>query len=222
MQSADLIRRLHRRTRTGLIAFCLLSSAFLSCAQTQVAAPPLLAPSPSPFDSLRLDITRATQRPGVQRGTWGIVVHSVDRDERLFELQPHALLVPASLAKLATVATAADAAGWDYRFETAVKTLGSIRDGVLQGDLLIVGSGDPTIGGRAGDDFSAWVAALQAAGIRRVTGRVIGDDDAIEDARPQLAWAWDDLGYTGGALFGALNYGENRMVVTITPGAGPG
>ena len=100
-----LIRRLHRRTRTGLIAFCLLSSAFLSCAQTQVAAPPLLAPSPSPFDSLRLDITRATQRPGVQRGTWGIVVHSVDRDERLFELQPHALLVPASLAKLATVAT---------------------------------------------------------------------------------------------------------------------
>ena len=61
--------------------------------------------------------------------------------------------------------------------------------------------------------------ALKALGIRRIDGRIIGDDDAIEEPRPQLAWAWDDLGYTTGAIFGALNLAENRMTVTVTPGA---
>jgi D-alanyl-D-alanine carboxypeptidase/D-alanyl-D-alanine-endopeptidase (penicillin-binding protein 4) len=151
-----------------------------------------------------------------------VVVQSLDRDERLFELQPRTLLVPASVAKLAAVATAAEAVGWDYRYETTLKATGPIVDGVLSGDLLVIGSGDPTIGGRAGEDFSSWINALQARGIRRIDGRIIGDDDAIEEPRPQLAWAWDDLGYPGGALFGALNYAENRMTVTLTPGPGPG
>jgi serine-type D-Ala-D-Ala carboxypeptidase/endopeptidase (penicillin-binding protein 4) len=201
-----------------LLAFCILHSALLSCSK----ASPATTPSLSPVEQLRRDITQATQAPGVQRGVWGIVVHSLDRNERLFELNPRTLLVPASIAKLAAVATAAEAVGWDYRFETTLRATGPINDGVLTGDLLIVGSGDPTIGGRAGEDLSGWVAALKAAGIRRIDGRIIGDDDAIEEPRPQLAWAWDDLGYPAGALFGALNFGENRMTVTVTPGLSAG
>jgi D-alanyl-D-alanine carboxypeptidase/D-alanyl-D-alanine-endopeptidase (penicillin-binding protein 4) len=81
--------------------------------------------------------------------------------------------------------------------------------------LLVVGSGDPSIGGRAGDDLSGFVAAVKAAGIRRIEGRIVGDDDAVEEPRPQRAWAWDDLGYTNGAVFGALNLAENRTIVTV-------
>ena len=132
------------------------------------------------------------------------------------------LLVPASVAKLVSVATAADAVGWDYRYTTTLRATGPIADGVLRGDLLVVGSGDPSIGGRAGDDLAAWVEALKAAGIRRIEGRVIGDDDLVDEPRPQLAWAWDDLGYTTGALFGALNLAENRSTVTIAPGPSSG
>jgi D-alanyl-D-alanine carboxypeptidase/D-alanyl-D-alanine-endopeptidase (penicillin-binding protein 4) len=153
---------------------------------------------------------------------WGVVVHSLDRNERLFELQPRTLLVPASVAKIPVLATAAEAVGWDYRFETTLRATGTISNGVLAGDLLAVGAGDPTIGGRAGDDLSSWVEAVNAAGIRRVEGRIIGDDDAMEEPRPQLAWAWDDLGYPAGAIFGALNYAENRMAVTVAPAAMPG
>jgi D-alanyl-D-alanine carboxypeptidase/D-alanyl-D-alanine-endopeptidase (penicillin-binding protein 4) len=130
--------------------------------------------------------------------------------------------VPASVAKLVSVATAADAVGWDYRYTTTLRATGPIADGVLRGDLLVVGSGDPSIGGRAGDDLAAWVEALKAAGIRRIEGRVIGDDDLVDEPRPQLAWAWDDLGYTTGALFGALNLAENRSTVTIAPGPSSG
>ena len=160
--------------------------------------------------------------PGVSRAAWGIAVQSLDRRERLYTLNANTLLVPASVAKLVTVATAADAVGWDYRYTTTVRAAGPIVDGVLRGDLMVSGSGDPSISGRAGDDLSSWVEALKAAGIRRIEGRIIGDDDAIEEPRPQLAWAWDDLGYPTGALFGALNLAENRTTATITPGASSG
>jgi D-alanyl-D-alanine carboxypeptidase/D-alanyl-D-alanine-endopeptidase (penicillin-binding protein 4) len=111
-----------------------------------------------------------------------------------------------------------DAVGWDYRYETVVRASAPIVDGTLEGDLLIVGSGDPSIGGRAGEQLGVWVDALKVQGLRRIDGRVIGDDDAVEEPRPQLAWAWDDLGYTTGALFGALNLAENRMEITVNPG----
>jgi D-alanyl-D-alanine carboxypeptidase/D-alanyl-D-alanine-endopeptidase (penicillin-binding protein 4) len=191
------------------------------CAKTPPSTP-AAARSANPVDQLRQDLSQATRFAGVQRGAWGVVVHSLDRNERLYELNPRTLLVPASVAKLASAATAADAVGWDYRFATTLRATGPVADGVLTGDLLIVGSGDPSIGGRAGDDLSILVDAVKAAGIRRIAGRIIGDDDGIEEPRPQLAWAWDDLGYTTGALFGALNLGENRMTVTVTPGPAAG
>jgi D-alanyl-D-alanine carboxypeptidase/D-alanyl-D-alanine-endopeptidase (penicillin-binding protein 4) len=187
------------------------------------SAPPRRSDSvPVSLTALRSDIVAATQLPGVSRGNWGIVVQSLDRGERLFELNARSLFVPASAAKIISAATAAEAVGWDYRFETALRMTGQIVDGTLSGDLLVVGSGDPSIGGRGGSDLSAFVTAVKSAGIRRIEGRVIGDDDAIEEPRPQLSWAWDDLGYSGGAIFGALNLAENRTIVTITPGLAEG
>jgi D-alanyl-D-alanine carboxypeptidase/D-alanyl-D-alanine-endopeptidase (penicillin-binding protein 4) len=205
------------------LAFCVLYLALLggatACARSSPAVPSSSAGiAVDPLEQLRRDILQTTQRPGVQRAAWAVAVQSLDRHERLVDLHSRTLLVPASIAKLVSVASAADAVGWDYRFETTLRATGPVLDGTLRGDLLIVGSGDPTIGGRGGEDVTAWIQALKAAGIRRIDGRVIGDDDTIEDPRPQLAWAWDDLGYATGALFGALNFGENRMVVVVGPG----
>jgi D-alanyl-D-alanine carboxypeptidase/D-alanyl-D-alanine-endopeptidase (penicillin-binding protein 4) len=157
--------------------------------------------------------------PGVQRATWGIAVHSLARNERLFDVNPQTLMVPASVAKLVSVATAVDAVGWDYRFTTTLRAGGPIESGALRGDLLVVGSGDPAIGGRGGDDFTGWIDALKAAGIHRIDGRIVGIDDSYEEPRPGFAWSWDDLGYSTGAIFGALNLAENRLTVTVTPGA---
>src|SRR5262245_40646293 len=224
MQNATGRQRPARNVARRLLAFCILHFALLSCART---APVVLAARP-PFEStsalsqLRDGILEDTSGPGVRRGVWGIVAYSLDRQVPLFELNAGALLVPASSAKLVSVATAAEAAGWNYRYLTTLRAAGSVVNGVLRGDLLVVGSGDPSIGGPAGDDFSSWTNALKAAGIRRIEGRVIGDDDALEEPRPQQAWAWDDLGYTSGAVFGALNFAENRTSVSISPGSAEG
>ena len=160
--------------------------------------------------------------PGVGRATWGIVVQSLARNERLFGYNAETLMVPASVAKLVSVATAADAVGWDYRFTTTLRASGPIESGALHGDLLIVGSGDPAIGGRGGDDLTTWIDALKTAGIHRIDGRIAGVDDSYEEPRPGFAWSWDDLGYSTGAIFGALNLAENRLTVTINPGARAG
>jgi D-alanyl-D-alanine carboxypeptidase/D-alanyl-D-alanine-endopeptidase (penicillin-binding protein 4) len=149
-------------------------------------------------------------------------VHSLDRDERLYALNADTLLVPASTAKLVSAATAAEAVGWDFTFETTVRAAGAIADGTLRGDLLVVGTGDPSIGGRGGGDLGAWVEALKARGLQRIEGRVVGDDDLVEEPRPALAWAWDDLGYATGAVFGALNFAENRLSVTVEAGPAVG
>lgn len=200
-------------------AFCILNSAFPGCASAP--AKPSGA-STNPLAQLRSGILSDTQRPGVGRASWGIVVDSLDRHDRLIDLNSRTLFVPASVAKLVSVATAAEAVGWDYRYETSLYTTGSVSQGRLFGDLIIVGSGDPSIGGRGGGDLSAFVTAVKAAGFERIEGRIVGDDDALEEPRPQLSWAWDDLGYTTGSLFGALNLGENRTIVTVTPGATAG
>jgi D-alanyl-D-alanine carboxypeptidase/D-alanyl-D-alanine-endopeptidase (penicillin-binding protein 4) len=221
--------RRRSRRQHALSVFCVLHAAFLiSCA----ANAPLAFRSPQAravasvtdaVSALHVDLLALTHTAGVQRGSWGIVVQSLDNEERLFELNPHALLVPASVAKLVSAATAADAVGWNYAWSTQLEAAGEVRDGVLSGDLIVTGGGDPATGGRGGDDaIEAFITALKRAGIRRIDGRVVGDDDALEDGRPAFAWAWDDLGYPSGALYGALNYAENKTLVTIGAGSAAG
>jgi serine-type D-Ala-D-Ala carboxypeptidase/endopeptidase (penicillin-binding protein 4) len=208
----------------AVFAFCILNFALLLTTSGCAKSPPTFpsAPKLDPIQVLRHDVLAAAALPGVQHAAWGIVVHSLDRDERLVDLNPRTLLVPASSAKMVSVASGAEAVGWDFQFQTTLQSSGTISDGVLHGDLIVVGSGDPSIGGRSGNDLGQWIEALKAQGIRRIDGRIIGDDDAIEEPRPALAWTWDDLGYPTGALFGALNFGENRTTVSVAPGATAG
>jgi len=213
-------RHRDRRSTPIALVYGFLVFAGLAVSSCAKSTPALVTrPTLNSIQQLQEDLTAAAKMPGVQRATWGIAVQSVARNERLFDLNPQTLMVPASVTKLVSVATAVDAVGWDYRFTTTLRSAGSIEDGVLRGDLLVVGGGDPAIGGRGGDDFSTWIEALKKGGIHRVDGRVVGIDDAFEEPRPGFAWSWDDLGYSTGAVFGALNLAENRLSVTVTPGA---
>ena len=123
-----------------LCSLSLCASAMLS-AQTApasvVARPPArtAADGAAALAELRQDLQTDMAVPGVTRAVWGVVVHSLDRDERLFELNPQTLLIPASVAKIVSAVSAAETVGWDYTYATTVRAAGPIVGGVLTGDL---------------------------------------------------------------------------------------
>ncbi|HWF85236.1 MAG TPA: D-alanyl-D-alanine carboxypeptidase/D-alanyl-D-alanine-endopeptidase, partial [Vicinamibacterales bacterium] len=89
--------------------------------------------------------------------------------------------------------------------------------------LVVVGSGDPSLtDATAAPVFSAWADALKAAGVRTITGRLVGDDRALGGEALGMGWSWDDLpdGYAAGV--GALQFDENMARLTIVPGSAPG
>jgi len=129
--------------------------------------------------------------------------------------------MPASNMKILTLAAAATALGWDFRFTTRLETTAPIEDGALKGDLYLVGSGDPTINGRdrrADAVLDEWAAALEKAGISRIDGNIVGDGGAFDDHGLGQGWSWDDLQYGYAAPVSALEFNENTAALMITPG----
>lgn len=193
------------------------------------AAPkPAVSPTP-PFElsvfQLQHDIDAILAEPALEQGYWGIVVRSLRADKILYARNPHKLMMPASTLKILTLAAAAETLGWNYVYETRLLRAGAVDRGVLNGDLLVVGSGDPGIverDGMASRLFDAWADQLRAAGIGEIAGRVIGDDNAFDDESLGFGWSWDDLTEGFAAGVSALQYNENRVQVTITPGAAAG
>ena len=178
-----------------------------------------------PTASLSRDLTEIFSTAPASGALWGIRIESLDHPgEPLFALNADHLFVPASNMKLLTVAAAATRLGWDHTFETTVRAttpLGS--DGIVRGDLVVRGGGDPTIGNRStsGRSLSTLADALWQHGVRRVEGRIVGDARAFAHEPLGEGWAWDDLPFSYSAPAGALIYNENDARITIAPGSAP-
>jgi D-alanyl-D-alanine carboxypeptidase/D-alanyl-D-alanine-endopeptidase (penicillin-binding protein 4) len=187
-----------------------------------VSAAPPAAPA---LPALQHDIDTILAAPALDRGYWGVLVKSLKTGETLYSRNPQKLMMPASNMKIVTLAAAAERLGWDYTYETQVLGVGAIDNGVLDGDLVVVGSGDPSLGvadGMAARVFDDWAAQLKARGVRTVRGRVIGDDNAFDDEELGFGWSWDDLPDDYAAGVSALQFNENAARVTVTPGAHAG
>jgi len=149
-------------------------------------------------------------------------VESLSDGRVLYTRNNDKFVVPASNMKLLTMSVAAEKLGWDFRFETKLDAVGTVTDGTLTGDLIVVGGGDPSIDSQnfgAAPLFDEWAAALRAAGIRRIDGRLIGDDNVFDDSTVGPGWAWDYLGDGYAAGSSGLNYNENTAIVRVWPGA---
>ena len=191
---------------------------------------PAVTPQPpagplSGATALQSDLTSIFQAPAFSNAVWGVLVRSLKTGDTLFALNPRTLLMPASNMKVFTMAAAAETLGWDRTFKTMVLATGPIEQGVLKGDLVVVGSGDPSLGGRPATGntiFEAWAAELRAKGISTIQGRIIGDDRAFEPQGLGAGWAWDYLEAGYATPTGALDFNENLVQVTIRPGLSVG
>jgi D-alanyl-D-alanine carboxypeptidase/D-alanyl-D-alanine-endopeptidase (penicillin-binding protein 4) len=201
-----------------------LSALLLLFALSRVAMASSVA---DPEGILRSDLDKIFSSQDFENAQWGVEVFSLDRSEKLYERNPTRLYIPASNVKILTAAVALMRLGPDFRFETRVLRDGQIADGVLKGNLVIVGSGDPSISARlqSGDPFLSfknWAAKLKEMGVRAISGDILGDEDAFGDAVPGYGWEWNDLAQAYGAPVSALQFNENSVVLEIAPGARKG
>lgn len=182
------------------------------------------APSPAIL-RLRSDLTDIIRTPALASTTWGIVIRSLRDNQLLYELDGKKLLTPASNLKIATLAVAAERLGWDFTYETQVLGIGAIDFGFLDGDLVVRGSGDPSLSiadGEAHQVFRTWADRLKALGVRSLSGRIIGDDDEFDDDAYGSGWMWDDMDQAYSAGIGALQFNRGETLVTVTPGPSEG
>jgi serine-type D-Ala-D-Ala carboxypeptidase/endopeptidase (penicillin-binding protein 4) len=138
--------------------------------------------------------------------------------EVLFAHEPDRPMVPASNMKLVTTAAALARLGPEFAHET--RLLGAPPAATLTGDLVVVGEGDPTISRRFDADplLADWAEAVWSAGVRKVTGDIVADDRAFDDARLHPDWDPDDAEHWYGAEVSALSLNDNCLDVTVAGG----
>ncbi len=163
------------------------------------------------------------------RAFWGIRVVSLNTGAELVSLNADRYFVPASNTKLYSTALALLRLGADYRFRTSITSVQPPVNGVLEGDLSIVGGGDPSMSWRTypyqkGPNSQDPLQAIELLadeiaqqGIQRIEGDIIGDDTRWPWAPYPEGWAGDDAMWEYGAPVSALTLNDNAIRITARP-----
>ncbi len=151
---------------------------------------------------------------------WGIHIVNLHSGTVLYSKNADHNFVPASNVKLLTSAAALEQLSPDYRYRTTVYADGPVENGTLKGNLIVRGSGDPTIGGyRQRKDptevFRRWADSLRAQGITHVAGNIVGDDRRFDDTPLGQGWSWSDITYAYAAEIGGLVFNENTVDLRV-------
>lgn len=157
---------------------------------------------------------------------WGVRVEEAG-GRVLYERNAGKGFTPASNMKIFTSAAALDILGADFRYETRLEATGTITaEGRLEGDLVIVGSGDPSLGAWHPDKtrdsrqlLADWVAKIREAGIRSIAGDILGDGRCFTEEALSPNWDYSDLAFWYAAPTSGLAIEENAFRCVIRPGA---
>ena len=196
-----------------------------------------------PSASVRLAVAKFAARAEALLGTgtagkgdWGLLIVDAESGETLYQQNADRYFVPASNMKLFTTALALAKLGPEYRFHTTLETSGQISsEGVLTGDLVLVGRGDPNLSNRKfpyelKEEFDGppekalaeLANALAAKGVEQISGDVIGDDSFFPRERYPNGWEIDDMVWEYGAAISSIVVDDNTVALTLTPGELPG
>ena len=142
-----------------------------------------------------------------------------ERGDTLYAHNPALLMVPASNMKIITSSVALTQLGPDYQFTTTFAAHGTLSNGVLNGDLVVTGRGDPTLSdhmrGSARAAMDTLADSIVAHGVRAITGHIYSGVDNFPGPHVGEGWDWDDLNTSDGAGVDDLlfNEGMSRIVV---------
>lgn len=160
--------------------------------------------------------------PLFQNAVVGIYAEDA-KGECVAQWNPDLPLLTASTMKTITTGAAITILGKDFRYETTVAYTGEIKDTILEGDVWIIGGGDPTLGSTfpgaipIEEIFGAWKGALDSLGIKQINGRIIADDTYLTDEMIPDSWTWGNIGYNYGCGPSGLCFYENTQDFYLSP-----
>ena len=191
----------------------------------------------------RADVERFRQRAeaalsaaGPDKGAWGVLVTDAATGEVLYARNADGYFMPASNAKLFTTALALATLGPDYRVRTTVASSGTVdANGVLNGDLVLIGRGDANLSNRKfpyekkeerdgppEKVLAEFADAVAARGVKEVTGDVVADDSMFQHEKFPSGWLVDDILWSYGAAVSAIAVNDNTFTLDLRPGAHEG
>lgn len=155
--------------------------------------------------------------------SWSICFADAVTGEMIFGHDATRNLASASVMKLYPTSVALSLLGPDYRFSTEIFISGKFnsRRGIVDGDVVIRGNGDPALGSEYfaehyGDVVGQWTKALLAAGIRHVKGGVAAAPSIYDFNPAPSGWSWGNLGQYYGAGVYDINFNDNKYNIFIT------
>ncbi|HSY19839.1 MAG TPA: D-alanyl-D-alanine carboxypeptidase/D-alanyl-D-alanine-endopeptidase [Candidatus Acidoferrales bacterium] len=181
-------------------------------------------PTAHTLEELRAQLAAHTEAPRFSGALWGVKIESLDTGKVLFEVHTNRLMSPASNSKMYPSALALDRFGGDYRIVTPIlATAKPDARGTVHGDLVISGRGDPSWnerhhGTNFWDAFTPFITALTNAGVKRVTGDLVGDTTFFRSPPQGGSWTVDDLESSEGGEISALTLNDNFTTIRVTPG----
>lgn len=158
--------------------------------------------------------------PGLEHAAIGISVKEVNRGTTVVDYRSEIALTPASVTKLIPTWLALQKKGKDFRYRTDVFYTGQLKEGHLEGDIVLVAVGDPTPDSRFFPEYSlmnSFFKAVQKTGIRQIAGRILIEKNFPETDIPG-SWVWEDISNYYGALYGPFNYRDNTYVLEFASG----
>lgn len=145
----------------------------------------------------------------------GVKVYNITNKKEVYSYNSTKSFTPASVLKLLTTSAALEILGEDFRFKTIFAYRGNIVDGVLNGDLYVIGGGDPSLGSKylykngTKDVFiNKWINKLKSKGINRINGNIIVNNSIFSNRVP-FTWVWGDIGNHYGSPAYGLSYSDN-------------
>ena len=175
--------------------------------------------TPAQIAALKRDINKLLAGSALRGADVGLVVQDTVRGTTLFSLNGDHSLQPASNFKLLVGSASLDKLGTAFAFHTQVAAAGTVANGTLDGNLYLQGGGDLHLTAK---DLDAAAAAVAAAGIKHVTGSVVGDARRYDDERYPDGWDLDDLPYYYATPVTALSIDENVGHIRMIPGKAVG
>jgi D-alanyl-D-alanine carboxypeptidase/D-alanyl-D-alanine-endopeptidase (penicillin-binding protein 4) len=164
-----------------------------------------------PIDSLKWEIEKFLSDSAIQHASVGIIIAEDSLENIIYQNNPQLSLVPASVLKLLTTATALELLGGGMSFKTTLQYNGNITEGhILNGNILIKGGGDPTLG--RGDEtniVSRWGNAIKKLGIDSINGKIVGDASVYEDELACPTWSWGEVANSYCQSASGLTFNDN-------------